>query len=129
MVTPSRRSPEGLVTRLQKRLGARAYVWDGSGDNPYPGILGLADAALVTADSVTMASEAASTGKPVHVFPLRGMVAKLRRFHDGLEAHGAARAFEGEIGSWSYEPLAEADRVAAEVEARLLGGVVPGQNG
>ena len=120
MVTPSRRTPEGLVVRLRDLLGERALVWDRSGENPYPGILGLADAVLVTQDSVNMASEAASTGKPVHIFPLNRVSARLRAFHATLEAHGAARRFEGEIGTWDYPPLAEADRVAAEVEARLL---------
>ena len=60
------------------------------------------------------------TGKPVHIFPLNRVSARLRAFHATLEAHGAARRFEGEIGTWDYPPLAEADRVAAEVDARLL---------
>ena len=120
MVTPSQRTPQGLVGRLRDRLGGRAFVWDANGDNPYPGILGLADAVLVTDDSVNMASEAASTGKPVHVFPLARVSAKIHRFHATLEAQGAMRRFEGEIGDWTYPPLAEADRVAAEVDARLL---------
>jgi mitochondrial fission protein ELM1 len=120
MVTPSRRTPEGLMARLQEQLGAGAFVWDSHGENPYPGILGLADAVLVTEDSVNMASEAASTGRPVHVFPLTWVNRKLRRFHAALEAHGAARRFAGGIGAWDYPPLAEADRVAAEVERRLL---------
>jgi mitochondrial fission protein ELM1 len=120
MVIPSQRTPEGLLARLREKLGERAFVWDGAGANPFPGILGLADAVLVTADSVNLASEAASAGKPVHVFPLRRLAGKLHEFHAALEAHGAARPFAGEIGGWSYPPLAEADRVAAEVEARLL---------
>jgi mitochondrial fission protein ELM1 len=120
MVTPSQRTPRGLIGRLSDLLGDRAFVWDGTGDNPYPGILGLADAVLVTGDSVNMASEAASTGKPVHVFPLARVAAKIHRFHTALAAHGAMRRFEGTIGDWSYPPLAEADRVAAEIENRLL---------
>ncbi len=120
MVTPSRRTPEGLVERLHDLLGDRALVWDRTGANPYPGIFGLADAVLVTEDSVNMASEAASTGKPVHIFPLNRVSAKLRRFHAALEARGATRRFEGEIEAWEYPALAEADRVAAEVDARLL---------
>jgi mitochondrial fission protein ELM1 len=123
MVTPSQRTPQGLIGRLRDLLGSRAFVWDGTGDNPYPGILGLADAVLVTEDSVNMASEAASTGKPVHVFALNRAAAKLRHFHAALEAHGAARRFEGEIEAWEYPPLAEADRVAAEVMRRLFQGV------
>jgi mitochondrial fission protein ELM1 len=130
MVTPSLRTPEGLVSRLREALGEDAFVWDGTGDNPYPGILELAEAVLVTSDSVNMASEAASTGKPVYVFPLKGMAGKITRFHAALEAHGAARRFEGAIESWSYPPLAEADRVAAEVEARLIAeGVSPQTSG
>jgi mitochondrial fission protein ELM1 len=122
MVTPSRRTPEGLVTRLRDGLGDRALVWDRTGENPYPGILGLADAVLVTQDSVNMASEAASTGKPVHIFPLNRVSARIRRFHTALEARGATRRFEGVIEAWDYPPLAEADRLAAEVDARLLSG-------
>jgi len=123
MITPSRRTPDGLVARLQRRLAERAFVWDRTGDNPYPGILGLADAVLVTEDSVNMASEAASTGKPVYIFPLNRVSAKLDRFHAALMLHGAARRFEGVIETWEYPALAEADRVAAEVDARLLTGV------
>ena len=123
MVTPSQRTPEGLVARLHDVLGERALVWDRTGENPYPGILGLADAVLVTQDSVNMTSEAASTGKPVYVFALNRVSAKLRAFHASLEARGAARRFEGEIETWDYPPLAEADRVAAEVDARLLAGM------
>lgn len=123
MVTPSRRTPTGLADRLRKiggGTGAGIWVWRGNGDNPYPGILGLADVVLVTEDSVNMASEAASTGKPVHVFGLTRVAPKIRRFHEGLVAHGAARRFAGGIGRWSYVPLAEADRIAAEVDVRLL---------
>ncbi len=39
-------------------------------DNPYFGILALADAFVVTSDSVAMLSEAAAAGRPVHIFNL-----------------------------------------------------------
>jgi mitochondrial fission protein ELM1 len=123
MVTPSQRTPHGLVSRLHDLLGDSAFIWDGTGDNPYPGILDLADAVLVTEDSVNMASEAASAGVPVHIFRLSRAARKIRTFHAALESHGAARQFTGEIGDWSYPPLAEADRVAGEVENRLLAGM------
>lgn len=120
IVTPSRRTPEGLAARLAGDLGDRAWVWDGRGDNPYPGLLGLAEAVVVTQDSVNMTSEAATTGKPVYVFPLTRVGAKIRRFHDSLRQIGATRTFAGGIAPWDYEPLAEADRIAAEVDVRLL---------
>ena len=42
----------------------------GDNDNPYFGILGLADKFIVTADSISMLSEACATGKPVYMFDL-----------------------------------------------------------
>ncbi|MBK0399405.1 mitochondrial fission ELM1 family protein [Limibaculum sp. M0105] len=123
MVTTSRRTDPALARALSQRLDpARAFVFTGSGENPYPGMLGLATAVIVTADSVNMASEAASTGLPLHVFGVGGMSAKASAFLDALAARGIARDFDGAIGQWSYPPLAEADRVARQVVARLFPG-------
>ena len=47
-----------------------AYLWSDNGENPYQGYLALADAFVVTADSISMAHEASLTGKPVHLFEL-----------------------------------------------------------
>jgi mitochondrial fission protein ELM1 len=66
-----------------------------------------------------MVSEAASTGKPVHVVHLKGGSAKFRRFHEGMEKAGITRPFTGELQDWSYEPLAETQRVAKEIRRRL----------
>jgi uncharacterized protein len=118
IVTGSRRTPPELMQRVRGALGSAAFVWDGTGANPYPGMLGHADAVLVTEDSVNMASEAATTGLPVHVFPVSGVARKIARFHESLERRGASRRFAGTISRWSYPPLAEADRVADELIRR-----------
>jgi len=120
IVTPSRRTPGALQAQLGDRLAGRAFLWDGTGDNPYPGMLGLAEAALVTEDSVNMASEAATSGLPVMVFRLARLAPKLRAFHDALAAHGAARTFTGHPEFWTYPALAEADRIAAALARRGL---------
>jgi mitochondrial fission protein ELM1 len=123
MVTPSRRTDPVVLAALQADCQAeRCWIWDGAGDNPYPGILGLADAVIVTEDSVNMASEAASTGLPVHVFRISGLDEKLRRFHDALSARGAARSFEGRLERWNYTPLAETDRAAARLAELVAEG-------
>lgn len=118
MVTGSRRTPPELAERVRAAVGSRGFVWPGTGENPYPGMLGHADAVLVTEDSVNMASEAATTGLPVHVFPLSARAAKIARFHEALERRGASRRFAGSIGAWRYAPLAEADRIAGELVRR-----------
>lgn len=120
IISPSRRTPEALVDRLRQTLNGRAYLWDGSGDNPYPGLLDLAMAVLVTEDSVNMASEAATAGLPVLVYRLSRVAPKLRRFHEDLQRYGAARPFTGDIAPWEYPPLAEADRIAQALLRREM---------
>ena len=87
LVTPSRRTgASGARAAARSARGLSASVWDGSGENPYFAYLALADAFLVTADSVSMISEAAATGKPVHVLDLAGGNAKFARFHAAMQA-------------------------------------------
>ncbi len=128
MITPSRRTPAKLIEEVKAALAGRIYwLWDGRGDNPYFGMLGLADAFVVTADSVNMVSEATSTGKPVHVAQVSGLSPKIRRFHAALETQGITRTFRGRLEKWDYVPIDETARVAGELAARI--GAVTRQAG
>jgi hypothetical protein len=119
-ITPSRRTGDAQRAMLQKRLaGMPAYIWDGSGDNPYFGMLGAADAIIVTADSVSMISEAAATGKPVHIVELEGGSEKFARFHQGMREAGITRPFDGTLETWQYAPLDDTARAAAEIRRRI----------
>jgi mitochondrial fission protein ELM1 len=62
LVTTSRRTSPEAEARVAARAGECAFLCRGRTDpeNPVPGMLGLADLALVTEDSVSMVSEAAS---------------------------------------------------------------------
>jgi hypothetical protein len=120
MVTVSRRTGEENVARIAGALkDSDAYFWNGEGENPYLGMLGWADAFLVTADSVNMTCDAAVTGKPVHIFPLPGGSAKFDRFHQSLTARGISRPFRGRIEQWDYTPLDETGRAAKRIRELL----------
>lgn len=121
MVTASRRTGAAKEARLRDRLAdLPCMFWDGSGDNPYLGYLGSADAIVVTCDSVNMASEACSTGKPVYVVELEShRDSKFAAFHRSLKDAGFTRPFDGTLDTWSYEPLDETKRVAAELRRRM----------
>lgn len=119
MVSFTRRTPEQAQSILAARLKhLPGVIWDGQGDNPYFAYLAAADYILVTEDSTNLATDAASTGKPVFVMKMDGESLKFRLFHEDLERLGAARPFGGAFHSWSYPPLAETERAADEVLAR-----------
>ena len=120
MITASRRTPPECKSILQSRLGGlkNAYIWDGSGDNPYHGFLAWADYIIVTADSASMLSEAATTGKPVYMAALAGGSARFDRLHDTLLEGGIIRKFEGKLDAYDYTALNDAAMVAGEIRKR-----------
>ncbi len=120
VVTASRRTePEARRALEQGLAGLPCEIWNGTGENPYLGYLGLADAIVVTCNSVNMVTESCATGKPVHVFMLPGGSRRFRRFHETFRAAGYTRPFEGRIERWSYPRLLETARVAMEIRRRL----------
>jgi mitochondrial fission protein ELM1 len=122
VLTPSRRTGDAGVALLRDRLkDLPAVVWDMTGDNPYYAYLALSDAFLVTADSVSMISEVAATGKPVHVVELAGGDAKFTRFHQAMGAAAITRPFCGRIESWSYAPLDDTARAGAALRELVRG--------
>ncbi len=119
-VTPSRRTDGASQAALRARLASLpAYVWDGQGANPYFGLLGLADAIVVTEDSVSMISEALATGKPVYIASLEGGSRRLDRFTRELIEEGIARPFAGTFERWSYPRFDDTERAAAEIRRRF----------
>lgn len=119
-ITPSRRTAGERIALLHEKLkGFPAYIWDGSGDNPYFAMLGVADAIIVTADSVSMVSEAAATGKPVYIAELEGGSAKFARFHEAMRDAGITRPFAGTIETWRYAPPDDTAHAADEIRRRF----------
>ena len=119
-VTTSRRTGKQNEAILREGLNDIPLLfWDGKEENPYLGFLALADAIVVTNDSVSMVSEACATGKPVHIFTLGEGPKKLGRFHKALMDDGITRPFLGIIQRWSYDPPNETERVATIVRERL----------
>jgi mitochondrial fission protein ELM1 len=74
-VTTSRRTRPEAAEALERNLpaGARLFRWhvdSAPEDNPYLGLLALADAFIVTGDSASMMVEVARLGRPLAIFPL-----------------------------------------------------------
>jgi mitochondrial fission protein ELM1 len=120
VLTCSRRTDPAVEQTIRAGLAKTpAYIWDGTGDNPYLAFLALADFIVVTPDSVNMVSEACYTGKPVYVVPMAGGSSKFLRFHEAMANAGYTRPFTGQLEAWHYTPLDDVGRVVAEIRKRL----------
>jgi uncharacterized protein len=130
LVSTSRRTgaaADELIAAMTVRH--HAYRYGDSGENPYLGYLAVADAIVVTGDSVSMCTEACATGAPVYIYAPPGYVtAKHRRLHQSLFDHGCARLIESHLGHshlecWRYSVVSSAGVVAGEILRRVK---VPG---
>ncbi|MCZ8087360.1 MAG: mitochondrial fission ELM1 family protein [Brevundimonas sp.] len=118
LLTFSRRTPPEAEAAMRAALSdTPGWIWDGQGANPLFAFLKAADHVLVTEDSANMATEAASTGRPVHLLPMvpRRPSPKFARLREALEASGAARPFDPALPVWTYTPLDETRRAASAV--------------
>jgi uncharacterized protein len=107
LVTGSRRTPPAIMHHTIEQIRATypfvtldVHMPEQQEENPYHAWLAQADRIVVTADSVSMVSEAAYTSKPVYVFmPSTAASPKHRHFIDDMIEASYIRQLE------TYDPL------------------------
>ncbi|XDZ66180.1 mitochondrial fission ELM1 family protein [Alphaproteobacteria bacterium LSUCC0684] len=123
----SRRSQDDAGDAIKQGAGSipadiPIYIWNGEDPNPYPGILDLADAVIVTSDSVNMTSEACLTGKSVYTYAFREETGRISKFHKIMQTSGYTspleQLLEGEFTENNGRILDETARVAALLRGR-----------
>jgi mitochondrial fission protein ELM1 len=121
VIVPSRRTPQDVVALFAEAQAKdpSVWAWGREGDNPYLGVLALADRLVVTGDSVSMVSEALATPHPVEV-----AVGQLRPRHQAflntLAARGLVRMFDGRWTELAPRAVVDATAEAAAAVRRLL---------
>lgn len=127
LVTTSRRTGREASEMLEDFLNAPYYFydWDDSASessNPFFGFLALADAIIVTGDSISMCSEACATGKPVFIYAEEGFTSpKHRQFIGDLFTQNLARPLLAK-GNEMFTPagcLNDSLVIAEEIKRRL----------
>jgi len=120
VVTPSRRTDPAVTELIRAALASSGgWVWDLQGENPYFGMLALADLIIVTQDSVSMISEAAATTAPVMIASLPGSWRRQGLFLDPLMKQDRVRPFKGRFATWNVSALNDTPLAAAEMRHRL----------
>jgi uncharacterized protein len=127
----SRRTGAACEQALADGLSGSPHVlhrWSGSGDDPYLGVLGNADAIVVSADSASMCTEACATGRPVLLWRAGLRVpAKLERLHRRLEQEGYLRPIGAPWPDRMPPALRPAETVASAIRQRLSDMRAPGR--
>lgn len=119
-LTPSRRTDPAARRILHDALSPLgAYVWDMQGENPYFGLLAVADAVVVTIDSVSMVSEAVATAAPVMLAALPGRSRRISLFLEGLRRDGRVRPYGGRYEAWPVAAMNDTEEAAGEMRRRL----------
>lgn len=121
LVTTSRRTGDAVNTIAETLdKSAKLHRWDSDDENPYAGYLALADAIIVTGESVSMCSEACATGKPVYIYAPSDLITpKHARLHQSLYDGGYAKPFDGTVDlEWTPQKLSVAEDIASEIRAR-----------
>ena len=116
----SPRTGDKVTAMLEERLPPARfqYIWGKGGENPYMGIMALADVIVVTGDSMSMCSEAAgSLASEVYVYVPEGAQSpKFRRMYNSLYSDGCAKPFGS---AWAKGETRSRLSVAGEVASAI----------
>lgn len=129
LVTASRRTGEAqtdIIRHTLQHSGVPFYFWNGqditSRDNPLLAYLHTAEAVVVTADSISMVSEACTAGKPVYVWGKQWMkLGKFKLFYDVLEGQKRAVPLTEKLTLRAPDfPLTDTETIAGFIRGQLL---------
>ena len=116
----SQRCPDTVLKYLQTALPPdHCMIATNDQPNPYPGILAIADAVIVTSDSVNMASEAASTGKPVLIAYWQAETGRIAKFHQTMQDSSHTAPLSQLLPTGQFVPLDESAMLRKQISARL----------
>lgn len=119
IVTSSPRTGKEGCDAIRRLLTVPHYFheWNSAGDNPYIAFLALANALIVTGDSVSMCSEVCTLGKPTYLFaPPHAKNKKQIMFREALLTRGHAKSHTSQIDlQWKPVPLPDAAAIAAHM--------------
>ena len=108
-ITTSRRTPKVFAASIRDRLTGSYYLyeWGDEGANPYRGIQALADALIVSGDSISMIAESCFSGKPVLIDDgFHSMSAKHQRCVASLYAGNHAFPLRADCNYAELQPVA-----------------------
>ena len=121
IIIPSMRTPKKTIDLAIKEMGSFGYVVNKVDKQAYLSAYALANYVIVTCDSTSMISEAATSGKPIFVAHMKAKRNNYRfkRFFELFKQMGITRDLGEKVESWTYNKHNEAQRIATEIKNKI----------
>ena len=121
IVIPSMRTPKSSIELAKKEMDSCGYVVSSVDTQAYLSAYALANYVVVTCDSTSMISEAATSGKPIFVAHMSAKKNNYRfkRFFELFKHMGITRDLGEKVESWTYNKHNEAQRIAIEIKSKI----------
>jgi len=121
IIIPSMRTPKETIELAIKEMGSFGHVVNKVDKQAYLSAYALANYVIVTCDSTSMISEAATSGKPIFVAHMKAKKNNYRfkRFFELFRQMGITRELGEKIETWTYNKHNEAQRIAIEIKKKI----------
>ena len=123
IIIPSMRTPKKTIELAIKEMSSFGYVVNRVDKQAYLSAYALANYIVVTCDSTSMISEAATSGKPVFVAHMKAKRSnhRFKRFFNLFRKMGITRDLGEKVEPWTYIKHNEAERIATVIKDKIKG--------
>ena len=116
------RTPKETIDLAIKEMGSCGHVVTKVDKQAYLSAYALANYVVVTCDSTSMISEAATSGKPIYVAHMKPKKNdyRFKKFRDLFKELNIIRELGDSLEIWDYEKLDETNRIAQEIKKKII---------
>ena len=121
IVIPSMRTPKKIIELAIKEMSQFGHVVNHVDKQAYLSAYALANYVVVTSDSTSMISEAATSGKPIFIANMKPKKNNYRfkKFFKLFKEMGIARDLGEKVESWTYYKHNEAERIGKLIRNKI----------
>tara|TARA_B100001996_G_scaffold249783_1_gene193655 strand:- start:33 stop:980 length:948 start_codon:yes stop_codon:yes gene_type:complete len=121
IIIPSMRTPKKTIDLAIKEMGSCGHVVNKVDKQAYLSAYALANYVIVTCDSTSMISEAATSSKPIFVAHMKAKKNNYRfkRFFELFKKMGITRDLGEKVENWTYNKHNETQRIALELKNKI----------
>ncbi len=121
IIIPSMRTPKETIDLATREMSSCGHVVNKVDKQAYLSAYALANYIIVTCDSTSMISEAATSGKPIFIAHMKAKKNNYRfkRFFELFKQMGIVRDLGEKVETWTYNKHNEAQRIALEIKNKI----------